>query len=384
LDANITTFIAALILFYLGSGPVRGFAVTLAIGIITTVFTAYTFTRLMVALWVKYKRPTELPKRLFNLLPESTSLRFMGNRVFSFPISAIAVVASIVLFFVVSLNFGIDFKGGTLAEVKAISTTASITDIRSKLSEINVGEVQVQEFGEDDIFLIRVESQGENDNAEQSAQDKVKFALQEDYEFRRVEVVGPTVSGELAQAGTIAVIASLLAIMLYIWIRFEWQFALGAVMATLHDVLITIGMFAILQIDFALTSIAAILTIVGYSLNDTVVVYDRIRENLRKYKKMAIPQLLDLSINQMLSRTILTSVTTLLALFSLYFLGGEVLASFTFAMIFGIFVGTYSSIFIAAPLLILFKLRPGQIGSNAEVVDKEKAATANTMPVDFD
>ena len=385
LDANITTFIAALILFYLGSGPIRGFAVTLAIGIVTTVFTAYTFTRLMVALWVRFKRPTELPKRLFNILPESTSIKFMANRVFSFPASAVAIVASIVLFFTVSLNYGIDFKGGTLAEVRAKSGVADLTDIRSKLSEINVGDVQVQEFGEPEEVLIRVESQEANDNAEQSVESKVRFALEDLYDFRRVEVVGPTVSGELAQAGTIAVIAALLAIMAYIWIRFEWQFALGAVMATLHDVLITIGMFAVFQIEFTLASIAAILTIVGYSLNDTVVVYDRIRENLRKFKKMAIPQLLDLSINQMLSRTILTSVTTLLALFSLYYLGGEVLASFTFAMIFGIFVGTYSSIFIAAPLLILFKLRPGQVaGASTSETDKEKQATANTMPVQFD
>lgn len=308
----------------------------------------------------------------------------MGNRVFSFPLSAVAVVASIVLFFVVSLNFGIDFKGGTLVEVKSKTEVADIADIRTRLSEINVGDVQVQEFGASNEVLIRVESQDENDNAEQSVEAKVRFALEGDYDFRRVEVVGPTVSGELAQAGAIAVAASLLAIMLYIWIRFEWQFALGAVMATLHDVLITIGMFTIFQIEFTLASIAALLTIVGYSLNDTVVVYDRIRENLRKYKKMAIPQLLDLSINQMLSRTILTSVTTLLALFALYFLGGEVLASFTFAMIFGIFVGTYSSIFIAAPFLILFKLRPGQIAGSTPAGDKEKAATANTAPVNFD
>jgi len=384
MDANITTFIAAVILFYLGSGPVRGFAITLAIGIITTVFTAYTFTRLLVSMWVRIKRPTELPKRLFNLLPEKSSLQFMRNRVFSFPLSAVAVVASIVLFFAVSLNYGIDFKGGTLVEVQSKTDVADIADIRARLSEINVGDVQVQEFGASNEVLIRVESQEESDNAEQSVEAKVRYALEGDYDFRRVEVVGPTVSGELAQAGAIAVAASLLAIMFYIWIRFEWQFALGAVIATLHDVLITIGMFAIFQIEFTLASIAAILTIVGYSLNDTVVVYDRIRENLRKYKKMQIPQLLDLSINQMLSRTILTSVTTLLALSALYFLGGEVLASFTFAMIFGIFVGTYSSIFIAAPFLILFKLRPGQVAGNTASGDKEKAATANTMPVDFE
>jgi SecD/SecF fusion protein len=235
--------------------------------------------------------------------------------------------------------------------------------------------VQVQEYGAPNDVLIRVESQEAGDSAEQSVEAKVRSVLEENYAFRRVEVVGPTVSGELAQAGIIAVVASLIAIMFYIWLRFEWQFSLGAVIATLHDVILTIGMFAVLRLEFSLSSIAAILTIVGYSLNDTVVVYDRIRENLRKYKKMSIPQLIDLSINQMLSRTILTSGTTLLALFALYFLGGEVLASFTFAMIFGIFVGTYSSIFVAAPVLILFNLRPGQIAKTEESEETVSAGT---------
>ncbi|MEM9279944.1 MAG: protein translocase subunit SecF, partial [Pseudomonadota bacterium] len=232
-------------------------------------------------------------------------------------------------------------------------------------------------------ILVRIESQGLGDSAEQSAESLVRAVLEEDYDFRRVEVVGPTVSNELRIAGTISVIAALIAIMAYIWIRFEWQFAIGAVLATLHDVLLTIGIFSLLQLEFALPTIAALLTIVGYSLNDTVVVYDRIRENLRKYKKRPVADVIDMSINQMLSRTILTSVTTLLALFSLYFLGGEVLASFTFAMIFGVFVGTYSSIFVAAPLLILFNLRPGQVvgGDEKEKIDAEKQATAGTMPV---
>lgn len=373
IDANITTLIAAVILFYLGSGPIRGFAVTLAIGVITTVFTAYTFTRLMVALWVRYRRPTKLPARLFGLIPDDTTIAFMRIRRFAFPISGIVSVASIVLFFTVSLNFGIDFKGGTLIEVQSKAPVADVGQIRSELGELNIGEVQVQGYGSPSDVLIRVESQGAGDSAEQSVEAKVRSALEGDYDFRRVEVVGPTVSGELAQTGTIAVIASLIAIMIYIWFRFEWQFSLGAVIATLHDVILTIGMFAVLRLDFSLSSIAAILTIVGYSLNDTVVVYDRIRENLRKYKKMAIPQLIDLSINQMLSRTILTSATTLVALFALYFLGGEVLSSFTFAMIFGIFVGTYSSIFVAAPVLILFNLRPGQLSKpepdSAETLD---------------
>lgn len=387
LDANVTTLIAAIILFYLGSGPVRGFAVTLAIGIMTTVFTAYTFTRLMVSLWVKYQRPKELPSRLFGLLPEDTKYGFMKYRTFSFPFSGISVLASIGLFFVLSLNYGIDFKGGTLFEVRPKAESAielPINDIRSRMGEINVGEVQVQEFGDASDILIRVESQGEGDGAEQSAEALVRTVLEESYDFRRVEVVGPTVSNELRIAGTISVIAALLAIMAYIWIRFEWQFAIGAVVATLHDVLLTIGIFSILQFEFTLATIAALLTIVGYSLNDTVVVYDRIRENLRKYKKRPVGDVIDMSINQMLSRTILTSVTTLLALFSLYFLGGEVLASFTFAMIFGVFVGTYSSIFVAAPVLILFKLRPGQVsGNDQDEIDAEKKATANTTPIEI-
>ncbi len=385
LDANITTLIAAFILFYLGSGPIRGFAVTLAIGIITTVFTAYTFSRLMMALWVRYKKPKEMPKRPIDIIPIDTKIKFMKDRKFSFPISAIGIVASIILFFTVSLNFGIDFKGGTLVELKSKAEVADVSDVRERLGNLNLGDVQVQEFGSPDVILARVESQGSVDNADQSVEALVRNELAGDFEFRRVEVVGPTVSGELAQSGTLAVLAALLAIMVYIWFRFEWQFAVGAVVATLHDVLLTIGMFAVLQLEFSLSSIAAILTIVGYSLNDTVVVYDRIRENLRKYKKMPVPELLDMSINNTLSRTILTSATTLVALLSLYFLGGEVLAPFTFAMIFGVLIGTYSSIFIAAPILILFNLRPGQVaGNDMTEIQKEKQKTANTQPIQID
>ncbi len=359
LDANITTLIAAFILFYLGSGPIKGFAVTLAIGIVTSVFTAFTLTRLLVTLWLRYLRPKELPRRFIKLVPAGTKLAFMVYRKLSFPFSAVLLIGSLVMFVGVNLNYGIDFRGGTLIEYKSKSAVADLGDIRGRLSDLNLGDVQVQEFGAPDEVLIRIESQGGGDNSEQSALAKVRDVMDDDHTFRRQEVVGPTVSGELAQAGTIAVIASLLAIMIYIWFRFEWQFALGAVAATLHDVILTIGMFAVLQLEFSLSSIAAILTIVGYSLNDTVVVYDRIRENLRKYKKKPIRELLDMSINDTLSRTVLTSVTTLLALLALYFLGGEVLRGFTFAMIFGVLIGTYSSIFIAAPVLILFKLRPG-------------------------
>ena len=376
IDANVTTLIAALILFYLGSGPVKGFAVTLAVGIATTVFTAYTLTRLLVALWVRWKKPKELPKRLLTFIPVNTSIQFMKNRTIAFPASLIALVVSVALFFSLSLNYGIDFLGGTLIEVRAKQQQSDIAAIRSSLGDLNLGEVQVQEFGDIKDVLIRVEAQNAGEAGEQSVITKVRDVLEDDYEFRRVEVVGPTVSGELATAGLLAVFGALAAIMVYIWIRFEWQFAVGAVVATLHDVLLTVGVFSLLQLEFNLSTIAAVLTIVGYSLNDTVVVYDRVRENLRKFKKKPIPELLDMAINQMLSRTILTSVTTLLALFSLYFFGGEVLASFTFAMIFGVFVGTYSSIFIAAPMLILFKLRPGQVAGAQS--DEDEAIKAHS------
>ncbi|MEM1366234.1 MAG: protein translocase subunit SecF, partial [Pseudomonadota bacterium] len=376
IDASITTLLAAVILFYLGSGPISGFAVTLGIGIITTVFTAFTLTRLLIALWVQRSRPKELPRRWIALVKDDTHIPFMPWRKMAFPISAATVVLSAVLFVTAGLNLGIDFKGGTLFEVQSEASVADVGDVRARISELNFGDVQVQEFGSPRDVLIRIEPQEAGSNGEQSVVALVTAALGEDYEIRRQEAVGPTVSGELARAGTIAVIAALFAILVYIWLRFEWQFALGAIAATTHDVILTIGVFSLLGLEFGLASIAAILTIVGYSLNDTVVVYDRVRENLRRYKKMAIPELLDMSINQMLPRTILTSVTTLLALFALYFLGGEVLASFTFAMIFGVVIGTYSSIFMAAPLLILFNLRPGAL-SNDEV-DDEKKATANT------
>lgn len=384
IDANVTTLIAACILFYLGSGPIRGFAVTLAIGIVTTVFTAFILTRWMVAWWLRTQKPKELPKAILTLVPAGTNIKFMWLRRFTFTGSAIAVLASLALFATVNMNLGIDFKGGSLIEVQSKAEVADPGAIRNSLSDLNLGDVQVQGFGTDRDVLIRVESQGGGDNAEQSALTLVRGELSEDYDIRRVEVVGPTVSGELAQAGTIAVLAALGAILIYIWLRFEWQFALGAILATTHDVLLTIGMYVITGLEFNLSSIAAILTIVGYSLNDTVVVYDRVRENLRRYKKMTLPQLLDQSMNETLPRTVLTSVTTLLALFALYFFGGEVLQSFVAAMIFGVIVGTYSSIFVAAPLLILFKLRPGSLSLKDRQTDAEKAATANTRPLSMD
>lgn len=357
-DANLTTFIVAVILFYMGTGPVRGFAVTLGIGIITTVFTAFTLTRWLVAVWVRSERPTEFPKGLVNYLPLEPKVPFMKWRNIGFLFSGALSVLVVVTFLIKDFNYGIDFLGGSMIEVQASDGTADPGDVRDRLSQLNIGEIQVQEFGQDGSLLIRVQSQDGGDNAEQSVVQKVQAELGGEYDFRRVEVVGPTVSGELATTGTIGIVLSLLALLIYIWFRFEWQFGVGAVVSTAHDVIMIVGVYVVLGLEFNLSSIAAILTVIGYSINDTVVIYDRIRETLRKYKKMPIDEVINISLNQTLSRTFLTGVTVLLALFALYFFGGEVISSFVFAIILGVFVGTYSSLFIAGPMLILFNMRP--------------------------
>ena len=298
--------------------------------------------------------------KLLKIVPEKTAIRFMAKRNMAFALSGLLMILSVVLFFSQGLNFGIDFRGGTLIEI-GTPQTADIGLIRSTVGRLGLGDVKIQEFGSPTDVLIFVEAQFSGDeNAEQAQQDVARvvkdaldLALGEGISYRRIEVVGPKVSGELVQQGILAIVMAVILMLIYIWFRFEWQFSLGAVVALVHDVALTVGIFALTQLEFNLSIIAALLTIVGYSMNDTVVVYDRVRENLRKYKKMELGELLDLSINQTLSRTTMTSLSTLLALFSLYFFGGEVIRGFTFAMIWGVFVGTYSSIFVAAPLLLL-------------------------------
>ena len=289
--------------------------------------------------------------RPLHFIPDNTAIRFMRYARYGVMASLAACIISIGLFFFAGLNFGIDFKGGTLIEIQT-PQKADIGALRKKIGSLNLGGFELQEFGAPNDVLIRIETQKGGEKAQQNAIIKVKESLGKGIVYRRVEVVGPKVSGELAREGTIAVVVSILAVMIYIWFRFEWQFSIGAVLSLSHDVLLTIGVFAILQLEFGLPIIAAILTIVGYSLNDTVVVYDRVRENLRKYKKKELSEIIDMSLNQMLRRTIITSLSTLLALGSLYIFGGEVLRGFTFTMMWGVVIGTYSSIFIAAPLLI--------------------------------
>lgn len=289
--------------------------------------------------------------KMLKLVPADTRFPFMDLAKPALILSSVLVLVSVILFTTNGLNFGIDFRGGTLFEIKT-DGPADIGGLRDKLGKLGLGDVQIQEFGAVDEVLIHIEQQPGGGQAQKGVSVKVREALGEGVEYRRVEMVGPKVSGELVRDGAIAVLSAVFLVLIYIWFRFEWQFSIGAVLALVHDVAITIGIFSILQLEFNLSIIAALLTIVGYSLNDTVVVYDRVRENLRKYKKKPLAELLNDSINQTLSRTVMTSLTTLLALFSLYIFGGEVIRGFTFAMIWGVVTGTYSSIFIASPLLM--------------------------------
>ena len=269
--------------------------------------------------------------------------------------SLILFITSVLFILFKGLNYGIDFKGGTLIELRASSTGAS--EIRTALNKMDLGDVNVKNFGQEGDYLIKVE-QKENDGNKIIPQIKENLSenLKTEINFRRVENVGPKVSSELLQSGIIAISLSLAAMLFYIWIRFEWQFSIGSIIALFHDVVITLGIFSVLSLEINLSIIAAVLTIVGYSMNDTVVIYDRIRENLNKFNRLNIKEIADLSINDTLARTIITSVTTLLALLSIFILGGEILKGFSFAMILGVVIGTYSSIFVASPMLKFFKV----------------------------
>ncbi|MCB2100479.1 MAG: protein translocase subunit SecF [Rhodobacterales bacterium] len=296
--------------------------------------------------------------RTLHLIPTDTNISFIPRRKIFFAFSIALVLASIALFAVKGMNYGIDFQGGILIEVKT-PAPADLGDMRAKLGGLGLGEVALQEFGAANDVLIRVQRQDGGEEAQQLAVEAVKGALGEGIEYRRTEFVGPKVSEELFMDGLYAVVAAMVAMLVYIWFRFEWQFGLGAVIALIHDVLSTIGIFSLLGLEFNLSTVAAVLTIAGYSINDTVVVFDRVRENLRRYKSQSLPEVFNRSINETLSRTVMTSLTTLVALAALYILGGEVIRGFSFAMIWGIVVGTYSSICVAVPLLLYMNLRRG-------------------------
>ncbi len=297
---------------------------------------------------------------MLRLISDNTTIKFIRLKTFSFSLSAALSILAILSVVFIGLNFGIDFKGGILLEVRT-ANNISISDIRKEVSNLNIGEVSIQEFGAKSDYLIRVERQKGSDNAQQIAVEALKGVLNSAFadgiEYRRLEYVGPTVSKDLISDGIMAIFFAIVAMLAYIWFRFELPFAIGAIVALLHDIILTLGVFSILGLEFNLSTVAAILLIIGYSMNDTVVVYDRIRENLRKFKKMELKSLLDKSINETLSRTINTTITTMLALGALYLIGGQIISDFAFAMLWGIIVGTYSSIFIASTILVYLNIR---------------------------
>jgi preprotein translocase subunit SecF len=299
--------------------------------------------------------------RLLRIVPDDTKFDFMRFRRISFPVSALLSILAVVLYFTHGLNFGIDFVGGTLMEVQSKSGPANLSQMRTTLNGLGLGDVQLQQFGAPNDVLLRIAQQPGGEGAQQQAVAKVRQALGDSVEYRRVEVVGPRVSTELLAYGTLGLVVAIFAIQIYLWFRFEWQFALGAMIANVHDIVLTIGFMSVSQIDFDLTSIAALLTILGYSLNDTVVIYDRIREMLRRYKRISMAELLNVSVNATLSRSIITHVTVTLALLALLLFGGKAIHSFTATMMFGVvLVGTYTSVFIAAPILIYLGVGTGR------------------------
>jgi preprotein translocase subunit SecF len=311
----------------------------------------------------------------FDFFPHGTRINFMRYKGACIALSFVLMAASLAAIAIDGFNYGVDFKGGTLIEVQAKSGHADTQELRDKLAGLGLGNVQIQSFGEADV-LIRVETQPGGEAEQQVAMHTVVDALGDGFEQRRVEVVGPAVSSELRTTGVIAVVGSLVAIVLYVWFRFDWQFALGAIVALAHDVILVAGIFAVFQLEFDLSIVAALLTVLGYSVNDTVVVSDRIRENLRRYKKMDIDELLNISINETLSRTVLTGVTTIAVLLSLLVFGGDVLFNFSLAMLLGVVIGTYSSVFLAAPLLGYLGVRRDAFG--AVSTDRGNASAKRT------
>jgi SecD/SecF fusion protein len=359
IDSHLTQLIAAVVLFFLGSGPVQGFAVTLGLGILTSLFTAYTVTLYFVGWWYRVRRPKTLRIQHFRFIPDGTKIHFMQISRYVIILSVILTCVSIGSAVFKGFNLGIDFKGGSAIAVQHQGGAADPGKVREDVGKLGLGDLEVQGFGSPSELLIRIQTQGDgNPQLQQQAVQKVTDTLQKDqYTIRSVETVGPTVSGELGLHGTIAVLVALCAILIYVWFRFEWQFALAAITTTTHDVIMTVGLFSVTGLEFNLTSIAAVLTLVGLSLNETVVISDRIRENLRKYKKMPLPDLINLSINSTLTRTSLTAFTIFCSLVPLVLFGGEVIRGFTIAMTFGVFVGTYSSIIVGGPILIFFGLK---------------------------
>ena len=390
LDANITTLVAAFIMYMFGAGPVKGFAVTLAIGTVTSVFSAVMISQVLVGLWFKVRRPKLLPIAddvapkswpLIKVLPKNTDIHFVNFARIAAVLSIIAVVGALFMTVVGTqqplfplkapcggLTCGVDFKGGTVMEMNTGANKIDFAKLREVLGSQGLRGVEVQSVGKDgNDAMMRFESPASDPAAKV---EMVKAELRQTFAtptFSNTEVVGAQVSGELLTGGILALFVAIGLMMVYIWFRFEWQFGMGAVFALFHDVILTFGLFAIFHLEFDLRAVAAILTIIGYSMNDTVVVFDRLRENLRKYKKMPLTEVINLSINETLSRTIITGLTAVMALAGLAILGGEAMHTFSLAMIFGIIIGTYSSIYVAAPVILLWGVN--RHAGDAEIID---------------
>lgn len=360
-DANLTTLIAAVVLLLFGSGPLYEFATIVIIGVITSLFTTYTFSRLLISLWVRQSKPTTIPARLLKLVPTNTKIGFMKLSGWTAGISAVACTAALISYATIGLNFGIDFDGGSSVEIQSRDGVADLDDIRMRLADLNIDGARVVQGSDENTAELQISAQDAGDDAEQTVVVKLRDEFEPDFEFLRVEVVGPTVSDHLSRVGNAALAIALFGVFIYLWLRFRWQFAVGAVLATVHDIIIIIGIFVVFRIEYNLWSFAALLTVLGYSLNDTVVVYDRVRDNLRRYPQTRISVLMDAAINQTLSRTILTSLVTLLALLPLYIFGGADIGSFAVVTGMGIIIGTYSSIYIAGPLLWLLGIKPADV-----------------------
>lgn len=314
--------------------------------------------------------------RLLRIVPDGTTFKFVRFRRFSYPFSAAYSLLVLFLFLTVGLNFGIDFRGGTLIEMQSKSGRPDIASVRQTANGLGFGEAEVQEFGAAGEISMRFALQPGGEVAQQQVVVQARDAFSAAYDFRRVETVGPRVSGELVQAGTLGVVLAIMGVLIYLWFRFEMPLAIGAILGTLHDIVLTLGFFLITQLEFNLTSIAAILTIVGYSLNETVVVFDRTRELLRRYKTMSIPDLLDLSVNSTLSRTAITSTTTVLALVALVIFGGTAIEGFALVMLFGVVVCTYSAMFVSTPVLLYMDVRSTAAREDAQEKAQEKATVA--------
>jgi SecD/SecF fusion protein len=379
-DSNVTALIATAILFYFGTGPVRGFAITMFLGIAISMFTAVSIVRVvMTAIVRRWRLKTIRIEPLFGikLIPDNTKIRFMKGRFFGIGVSAILSIASIILFLSPGLNYGVDFKGGIQMEVRTEGPT-DLAAMRTGLEALGLGGVGLQQFGEPNSVLLRAERQPGGEDAQNAAVAQIRTAvasIDPTAKIERTEVVGPKVSGELAQAGWISVILASLAMMFYIWFRFEWPFAVGAIATLILDVTKTVGFFALTGIEFNLTAIAALLTLIGYSVNDKVVVYDRMRENMRLYKAMPMRDMIDKSINETLARSLYTSITAFLAMLPLAIWGGSAVESFAVPMVFGILVAASSSVFIAAPILLFLgdwrTRRRGRIATTTEVIAPE-------------